>query len=1288
MDIHESFGPNPMIGRRIGVYRLEEEVGRGGMGAVYRAARVDGEFDQTVAIKLIKRGMDTDLVLKRFRNERQILAALSHPNIAFFIGGGTTDDALPYFVMEYVDGKPLYRYCDQQKLSIRERLEIFRQVCWAVSAAHGIKVIHRDLKPSNILVKNDGKPKLLDFGIAKVLDPDLMVTEIDPTATERRVMTPEYASPEQISGEPITASSDIYSLGIILYELLTGHRPYLLRRQLPEESARTIREDQPLAPSACLTRDENLVKTSAAYRVDLTTVLAARSSSLDELRNALSGDLDKIVLKALRKSPPDRYTSAREFADDITNYLDNRPVQAEFFVSVANLPVPRANDRVSVAVLPLNSIRAAGSDESGDEFLGIGLADALISRLSGVSRLVVIPTSSVLGFAGEDPLEAGRTLGVDYILDGKIRKVGDRVRVSVQLLHVSDAAAKWAQAFDERESDLLALEDKISDQVASSLLPQLTTEERGRLDRRGTNVPDAYRAYLRGRYFVNKFTGEHLPLAVEAFNEAARLDPNYALPYVGLADVYVWSAIFGEMSSQEALTKATEYIQRAIEIDNSLGEAYAVFAFCIFLHGWNWKDAEQIALKAVELSPNYAFAHECLSNLYTAQGRFDEGVAEILRAEGLDPLSPRAKLMTAWTLYHARRYDESLEKAQFANRMQGEFPQGLWHLGNALMALGKYDAAVEATQESARLWSTSVMPKFKLCFALAGAGRTDEAKDVLKEVTAHPKTKAYFIAMSHLAVGEHDKAFEFFDKAVAEKNEWLVWFAVDPKLDPLRSDPRYFELLKKLNHPNAVGSRNGHESRFDTDERVRSIAVFPFKVIGASGSDTDEQFLSFGLADAVTMRLSNIGRFLVRPTSSVLSSVKNEPDPFAAGRALGVKFVVDGIIRHVGSHIRVTVQLLDVEGGNVYWAASFDEQFRDVLELEDLISDRVTHSLLPKITGEEEQKLAKRGTENAAAHEAYLHGRFFWSRFTPEALQQAIGYFNKAVELDPNYALAHVGIADFYSWASIYGMVDPADSYPKVLAAARRALEIDDTVAEAHAAMGLYHSNQFEWSASEREHRRAIELNPNYGLAHEWLSATLVGTGRFEEGREEILLAEMLDPVSLRPKVLSAWTLLQAGDLKTALEKADELIALDPQFWQGYLQSANIRLELGDFQVALEHARKASELGGRSPLPTYALCFALAAVGQTEEALSLANQLVAMSETQYVSPYFVGMSLLGAGDTDRAFDFFNKALAENSAWLIWWGTEPDLKRVHNDNRFWKILEAMNNPIAHIIDRPK
>jgi serine/threonine protein kinase/Tfp pilus assembly protein PilF len=1273
-----------MIGRRIGVYRLEEEVGRGGMGAVYRAVRIDGEFDQTVAIKLIKRGMDTDLILKRFRNERQILAAVSHPNIAFFIGGGTTGDGLPYFVMEYVDGLPLYVYCDTNRQTIRQRLEIFRQVCWAVSAAHQIKVIHRDLKPSNILVKADGKPKLLDFGIAKVLDPDLLVTEIDPTATERRIMTPEYASPEQISGETVTTSSDLYSLGVILYELLTGHRPYVLRRQLPEETARTIRNEQPLAPSNCLTRDENLIRSRSGQITSLTSVLISRDMSLDELRNELSGDLDKIVLKALRKDPGDRYQSARDFADDITNYLEQRPVSAEFYVSVANLPRPKYPDRISVAVLPLSNLKNS-ADNGEDDFLGIGLADALIARLSGVARLTVMPTSSVLGFSGQNAIESGRSLGVDYVLDGTIRRFGDRVRVSVQLLHVEDSATRWARAFDEREADLLALEDKISEQVAVALLPQLTTEERGRLDKRGTAVPEAYRAYLRGRYFINRFTGEHLQLAVDAFNEAARLDPNYAYPYIGLADYYIWSSIFGEMSSAEALEKATQFITRAIEIDNSLGEAYAVLAFCVFVSDWNWKDAEQFALKAIELSPNHPFAHECISNLMTAQGRFQEGIDQVLRAEELDPLSPRAKLISAFTYYHARHFDEALEKARASNRMQPDFAQGLWHLGNILLAVSEFDEAEEVLNRSARLWPTSDMPKILLCFALEGQGKTVEARALASELANDERTKPHFAAFALTAVGDIDRAFDFFERAVEEKNEWMVWFGVDPKLDVLRSDPRYTEILRKLRNPIAERTEEA-EFRYDTDERVRSIAILPFKVIGAAADDSSDHFLSVGLADAVTMRLSNVGRFLIRPTSSVLSCSTAGSEPFAAGRELGVKFILDGIIRHIGENIRVTVQLLDVEENSTHWAASFDEQFTDVLELEDLISDRVTHSLLPKITGEEERRLAKRGTNDPAAHEAYLQGRYFWSQFTPSALQQAIGYFRKAVELDPNYALAHAGIADFFSWASIYGMVPPEVSFPEVFKAASCAIEIDDTLPEAHAAMGLYYSNSQKWLEAEREHRRAISLNPNYPLSHEWLSAILVGTGRFVEGREEILLAEILDPISLRPKVLTSWTIYHTRDFKAALEKANELIALDPDFWQGYLQSANVLIETGDFELAVKHARMAVELGVNSPLPIYALCFALSATGQSIESLEAAEKLVTRASKEYIPPYFVGMSLLAAGETDRAFEFFEAAQTEKTAWMVWWGTEPKLDRAKDDPRYWSILERSRNPILKTLEQ--
>ena len=794
MDSPEEAQNGSLIGRRIGVYRLQEEVGRGGMGAVYRAERVDGEFRQTVAIKLIKRGMDTEMILKRFKRERQILASLNHPNIASFLGGGSTEDGLPYFVMEFINGKPLYEFCDTNKLGIRDRLMIFREICYSVIAAHRMGIIHRDIKPSNILVRSDRKPKLLDFGIAKVLDPSLAVSEIEPTATHLRVMTPEYASPEQVSGGDIGPASDIYTLGVILYELLTGHRPYRLHRDVPQDASRVIREVDPTNPSASVTQEENLVPVNGEPS-SLQRVLEGRATTADSLRRDLLGDLDRIALKALRKNPGDRYATAADLANDITNHLEGRPVNAELHVTLQNIPRPTSSGNLSIAILPFKVIGATSNPDTGDDFLGIGLADALISRLSGVQLLVVRPTSSVLPFADSDPAIAGQKLAVDYVLDGNVRYVGDRIRVSVQLFETAANSNQWAKAFDASLADVLGLEDALSDQVVSSLLPQLTGEERKRMKRRGTKNAAAYQAYLRGRYFWSRFTDESLLKAVDAFNEAISLDPNYALPYIGLADFYIWSAIFGEIPSMEGFPKAQEAARKALEIDDSLGEAYAVLAFSVFLHNWNWGDAEYLVRRAIEFAPNYSFAHECYSNFLTAQGQLTEGVEEILKAEELDPMSPRSYVMTSWTLYNAGRYEEAIQKAKQAVSMQADFPQGLLHVGNSLVGVGKYDEAVDVLLRSAALWPRSGLPKYLLGFALTGAGRSDEAREIVEEMVASPSIKPYFLAMAYVAVGEIDKAFEWFDRAIDERNEWMIWFGVEPKLKHLHHDLRFQALF-------------------------------------------------------------------------------------------------------------------------------------------------------------------------------------------------------------------------------------------------------------------------------------------------------------------------------------------------------------------------------------------------------------------------------------------------------------------------------------------------------------
>jgi len=314
--------------RRVGHYRVLREIGRGGMGLVLLAIRADDQFKKRVAIKLIKRGMDTEDILRRFRNERQILASLEHPHIARLLDGGMTEDGLPYLVMEYIEGEPLDKYADEHRLSISQRLQLFRTVCAAVQHAHQNLVVHRDLKPSNILITTEGEPKLLDFGIAKLLNPELTAQSIAPTATFIRLMTPEYASPEQIRGKSITTVSDVYSLGVLLYRLLTGHAPYHFTSHSPQEIERLVCETEPEKPSTAISRIEEIVTDNGATKTTPEAVGEARHEQPDALRRRLRGDLDNIVLKALRKEPERRYASAAQLSEDISRYMNGLPVSA------------------------------------------------------------------------------------------------------------------------------------------------------------------------------------------------------------------------------------------------------------------------------------------------------------------------------------------------------------------------------------------------------------------------------------------------------------------------------------------------------------------------------------------------------------------------------------------------------------------------------------------------------------------------------------------------------------------------------------------------------------------------------------------------------------------------------------------------------------------------------------------------------------------------------------------------------------------------------------------------
>lgn len=794
---------DPMIGRRIGAYRIEREIGRGGMGAVYEATRADKEFTKRVAIKLVKRGMDTDFILRRFRKERQILAALDHPNIALLLDGGTTDDNLPYFVMEFIEGSPLYQYCDEHRLNIAGRLNLFLSICDAAHYAHQKQVVHRDIKPSNVFVTSEGSPKLLDFGIAKLLNPELAgdITH-DPTATAMRLMTPEYASPEQVQGAPIGPAADVYSLGVLLYELLTGHRPYFLGNRAPHEIARVICEESPVPLSVIITRPYGLLP-RGNERTTLEHVYTARNASIEVLRRDLSGELETIVMRALRKEPEWRYQTAKQLRDDIAAYLAGQPLSylPDVPHEVAHFRPGHAGSETALAVLPLKVVDLQRGDSTSD-YLGTGLADALITRLSAIQRFAVRPTSSVLRYTDADPLVAGRELAVAFVLEGRIRRSDDRIRVTVQLLDVSDGTAAWAGQFDEKFTDVLTLEDVISSSVAESIVPHLTGDELTRLAKRGTNDPEAHEAYLRGRSYWNKFNEDGFAKAIVCYHQAIAIDPDYAVAHAAVGEYYNWLGIYSVLPFNECATSAYQAAATAVAIDPMLPEAHCALGQAILCRDFAWDNAERELFRAIELNPNYAPARTWYAFQLAMEGRFGESSREARAAVSLDPFSIISRFCQIWCAYHGREFPGALALCHELLKAEPDKVMLLYVSSFLLTALGKHEEAIaNATQCLATIGKAS-RTLGRLGAAYAWAGKTQQAEDVLREMeefAAHRYISPYHIALVQSALGRTEEALDMLARAVELKDAWVLWMAVDPELDPLRSRPRFNEILQGLN---------------------------------------------------------------------------------------------------------------------------------------------------------------------------------------------------------------------------------------------------------------------------------------------------------------------------------------------------------------------------------------------------------------------------------------------------------------------------------------------------------
>jgi eukaryotic-like serine/threonine-protein kinase len=750
-------GDDPLIGQRVGAYQIVKELGRGGMGAVYLAVRADNEFRKRVAIKLIRGGMESEFLIRRFRHERQILARLEHPNIARLIDGGTTPAGLPYFVMEYAEGEPLIRFCESRSLPLKERLAIFLKACSAVHYAHRRMIVHRDLKPGNIMVKQDGTPKLLDFGIAKLLDPDTSDVAAETTLAGLRIVTPAYASPEQMRGEAATICSDIYALGIILFELVTGKRPSAVR----------VGEDP----------------------------LAASDGGVDDTARLLVRQLRNVVDRAIQPDPAERYESVEAFTADIRRAMAGVALPNYSTATTAVENVTTASPG-SLAVLPF---RLLGADSTSDGYLGLGITDALITKLSNVGRISVRSTSAVMKYAGTlDPIAAGRELGVESVLEGRVQKIGDRVRVTVQLVQVQSGTPVWAASFDEHFEDLLRVEDSISEQVAQALVPQLTGEEREQLGRAGTASAKAHQAYLRGRWNWSKNTEESLAQALISFMQAIAEDPQYARAHAGVADYYVQLGIRGGLPPSESFAAAKESAGTALRIDPGLAEAHASLGFALWAYDRDAGTAAHHFQLAIALNPDYAPAHHWLGLLNSARGRPEMAVACLERARKLDPHRPVYAADLALCHYNARRYTESISICENALQSLGEDSELFSMLALSYAHHGQFEKAAHAARRTADLTGEDIFSLAVTAEIESLQGFRTRARAVLRDVQERAETRyvsGCVLALLHLACGDKDSALTQLERAWRDRDWWIAWIGVGPSWDPLRNEPRFQRLL-------------------------------------------------------------------------------------------------------------------------------------------------------------------------------------------------------------------------------------------------------------------------------------------------------------------------------------------------------------------------------------------------------------------------------------------------------------------------------------------------------------